>query len=136
MQRREIYKNKKPLEVTNPFFRVAPNLGIQGKSGNFICNKGNSGGKDRFSQELRKIKEVLELLLFHFRVLTASILHHTSSCVWQLPNFPRCYNFVLCIHFEVQLLVLWDRIFEESRLFKSPHQSKEMIRLSGKIKGK
>jgi len=35
-----------------------------------------------------KIREVIELLFFHFKEVTFSILSHTFSWLWQLPSFP------------------------------------------------
>ena len=42
-----------------------------------------------------KIKEVVELLLFHFRVVNFSIFSRTSSWVWQFPSFPL-YSISFC----------------------------------------
>ena len=57
---------------------LAPDQGILGRSGNFIFNQGKSGAKKDILKN-QKIKEVIESLLFHFRVVTFSILSQTSS---------------------------------------------------------
>ena len=55
------------------------NQGLQRKSENFIFNQGKSRKEERYFEKLEKIREALELLLFPFRVVTISILSHTSS---------------------------------------------------------
>ena len=67
--------NFKGICKPNAHTGLPPNMGIKGKSGNFIFNLGKAGGKKIFW----KIREVIELLLFHFREVTFSILSHTSS---------------------------------------------------------
>ena len=42
---------------------------IQGKSGHFF-NQGKSGEKERYFEKSGKVREVIELLLFHFREVT------------------------------------------------------------------
>ena len=58
---------------------LPPYHGIQGKSGNLIFNHGKSRGKERDCEKLGKMREVIELLFFYFRVVNFSILCHTSS---------------------------------------------------------
>ena len=70
------------------------NLGIQGKSGDFVCNKGKSRENERFSEKLGKIKEILIFILFHFRAMILnpfSITHPSESDNHQILRF--CLSF-------------------------------------------
>ena len=66
---------------------LPPKTGNSRKIREFIFNQGKSGGKERYFEKSGNIRKVLELLLFHFREVTVSILTHASSWVWQLPSF-------------------------------------------------
>ena len=51
--------------------------GNSGKIKELYFNQGKSRGKERYIGKSGKIMEVLELLLFRFRVVTFYILSHT-----------------------------------------------------------
>jgi len=116
------------------------NQGIQEKAWNFMFNQAKSGGKERYFEKSGKIREVVELLLFHFREVTVSILTHTSSWAWQLPSFPLLIAFCSVQSTWSTVSRFMNQNFElqkvGSRLSQTPHLSKEMIRISCKIRGK
>ena len=120
---------------------LPPNQGIQGKVGNFIFNQGKSEEKERYFEKSGKIRKVRELLLFHFRVATFSILSHTQLSM-KIAHFPLFfYCIVFCAVILKRSSVFYGTKNIElpdigSRLFQTPHLLKEMIRISGKIRGK
>ena len=105
------------------------NQGIQGESGNFIFNQRKS-----WKIEI-EIREVIELLWFHFRDVTFSILSHTSSWMWQLVYIILfCAVILRCSTFDRTYVILWNQKFELQKQGQSPprpHLSKEMRRILG-----
>ena len=82
------------------------NQGMQGKSGNFIFNRGKSREKKRYFEISGIIREVLNKHWFHFREVTL----YTQPCIQlsaTIAKFSPCLkHFILCSHFEVQFPIL------------------------------
>jgi len=47
--------------------------------------------KERCFEKSRRMREDLSVVLLHLRAMTFSLLNHTSSWVWQSPNFTLSY---------------------------------------------
>ena len=55
------------------------NQGVKEKSGNFVFNQGNLGKIERYFEKSGEIREVLEMLLIRFRVVTFYMITPASS---------------------------------------------------------
>ena len=76
--------------ITRLYLELPSYQGIQGKLGNFIFNQGKSGGKERHFEKSGKVREVIELLLFHLEGPLAlySVAHPIECDNRQV--FPLC----------------------------------------------
>ena len=59
-------------------YRVFTKSGNSGKVPEFCFQSGGIGGRERYFEKSGEIREVVELLLLHFRVVSFSILSHLS----------------------------------------------------------